>query len=75
MTERELFFKHMGLPSANPTALHITKAQNIYLYDNEGKKIIDLCAGVSVSNVGHQHPAVIEAVKKTSRIFMCMANY
>lgn len=75
MTERELFFKHMGLPSANPTALHITKAENIYLFDNNGRKIIDLCAGVSVSNVGHQHPAVVEAVKKQADEYMHIHVY
>jgi len=63
MNQRELFFKHLGLPAANPTALHIKKADNIYLFDVDGNKIIDLCAGVSVSNLGHNHPAIKKAVK------------
>ncbi|MBN2891435.1 MAG: aspartate aminotransferase family protein [Bacteroidales bacterium] len=75
MTERELFFRHLGLPSANPSALHITKAEGIYLYDNKGRQIIDLCAGVSVSNIGHQHPAVIEAVKKQVEQYMHIHVY
>ncbi len=75
MTERELFFKHMGLPSANPSALHITRAENIYLYDDKDRKIIDLCAGVSVSNIGHQHPAVVEAVKKQADEYMHIHVY
>lgn len=64
MTEREIFFKHLGIPAANPSALKITKAKGIYLWDNKNNKIIDLCAGVAVSNIGHNHPNVINAVKK-----------
>ena len=75
MTERELFFRHLGLPAANPSALHIVKADGIYLYDNTGRQIIDLCAGVSVSNIGHQHKAVIEAVKKQLDAFMHIHVY
>ncbi len=65
----------MGLPASNPSALHITKAENIYLYDDKGKKIIDLCAGVSVSNIGHQHKAVVDAVKKQVEEYMHIHVY
>ena len=75
MTERELFFRHLGLPSASPSALHITRAEGIYLYDNNNRQIIDLCAGVSVSNIGHQHPAVINAVKEQVEQYMHIHVY
>lgn len=75
MTQRELFFKHLGLPSANPSALHIKKAEGIYLYDDTGRQIIDLCAGVSVSNIGHQHPKVIKAVKEQVEQYMHVHVY
>lgn len=75
MNQRELFFKHLGLPAANPTALHITKADNIYLYDDKGEKIIDLCAGVSVSNLGHNHPTVINAIKNQIDKYMHVHVY
>ncbi len=65
----------MGLPSANVSALHITRSENIYLYDNEGRQIIDLCAGVSVSNIGHSHKAVIEAVKRQVDAYMHIHVY
>ncbi|MBN2662117.1 MAG: aspartate aminotransferase family protein [Bacteroidales bacterium] len=75
MNQRELFFKHLGLPAANPTALHITKADNIYLFDDKGNKIIDLCAGVSVSNLGHNHQTVINAVKNQLDKYMHVHVY
>jgi len=33
------------------------------MYDPSGKKYLDLISGVSVSNTGHRHPKVVEAVK------------
>ncbi len=75
MTEREIFFKHLGLPSATPSALHITKAENIYLWDDKGNRIIDICSGVSVSNIGHNHPKVVEAVIEQTKQFMHIHVY
>lgn len=63
MTERELFFRHLGLPSFTPMALDIVKAEGIYLYDRSGKEYIDLVSGISVNNTGHRHPKVIEAIQ------------
>ena len=64
MTEREMFFKYLGLPSDQPIGLEITRAEGIYLYDASGKQYIDFVSGISVSNIGHRHPAVLEAIHK-----------
>ncbi len=62
MTERELFYRYLGLPSFFPMGLEIVEAEGIYLYDRSGKRYSDLVAGISVSNVGHRHPAVVKAI-------------
>ncbi|SRR5579871_701373 len=64
MNDRELFLKHLAQTSPSPLALEITKAEGTYLYDAGGKKYLDLIGGISVCNVGHRHPKVIEAIKK-----------
>lgn len=43
--------------------LEIDHAEGIYFHTADGRKYIDLVSGVSVSNLGHAHPAVINAVK------------
>ncbi len=63
ITNRQLFFQHVGQTSQAPLALEIEKAEGIYMFDTNGKKYIDLVSGVSVSNVGHRHPKVVEAIK------------
>jgi len=64
MTERELFYRYLGLPAFGPMALDIVKAGGVYLYDRSGRDYIDMVSGISVSNVGHRHPQVLEAIKK-----------
>ncbi len=75
MTEREIFLQHIGQTSPNPLLLNIKSAQNIYLYDDQGRQIIDLCSGVSVSNLGHNHPAVVQAVKDQVDRYMHLMVY
>ncbi len=75
MNERNIFLKHVGQTTRKPLLLHIDRAENIYLYDTDGKRYIDLCAGVSVSNLGHKHPRVVEAVKKQIDRYMHLMVY
>ena len=64
MTNRQLFLSHIGQTSEAPLALEIVKAEGCKLFDADGKEYIDLIGGISVCNVGHRHPKVIEAIKK-----------
>jgi acetylornithine/N-succinyldiaminopimelate aminotransferase len=63
MNDRELFYRHLGLPSFEPMDIHIVKAEGIWLTDDKGKRYMDLVSGISVSNIGHRHPEVLEAIK------------
>jgi len=63
MQIRSLFLKHLAQTNPEPIGLVINHAEGMYLYDNNGNKYLDLIAGISVSNVGHQHPDVLDAVK------------
>lgn len=51
------------------------RAQGSYVWDADGKKYLDFSVGIAVMNVGHSHPAVIEAVSKQLREFqhLCFA--
>jgi acetylornithine/N-succinyldiaminopimelate aminotransferase len=63
MNLRQLFLQHVAQTSTAPLALEIVKAEGCTLYDASGKEYIDLIGGISVANVGHRHPAVLEAVR------------
>ena len=64
MNQRQLFLDHVGQTSETPLCLNIVKAEGSKMWDADGKEYIDLIAGISVCNIGHRHPAVIDAIKK-----------
>ena len=63
MNNRELFFKHQAQTSPFPFAFEVAKAEGAFLYGPDGRKVLDLISGIAVSNVGHRHPKVVEAIK------------
>lgn len=75
MTQRQLFLTHIGQTSEAPLALEIIKARGSSMWDINGKKYIDLIAGISVCNIGHCHPAVITAIKKQVDDYMHIMVY
>ncbi len=75
ISQRQLFLQHVGQTSDAPMAIEVEKAEGIYLYDTAGKEYIDLISGVSVSNVGHRHPKVVNAIKAQVDKYMHLMVY
>lgn len=48
--------------AVNAKLLEVDYGEGIYLYDTEGKKYIDAASGAAVSNLGHAHPVILEAM-------------
>jgi len=75
LTQRQLFFDHVALPSVFPMGLEIDRAEGIYMYSPDGKKFTDLVSGVCVNNLGHRHPAIARAVKDQVDQYMHLMVY
>ncbi|MBU8893258.1 MAG: aspartate aminotransferase family protein [Bacteroidales bacterium] len=75
ISQRQLFLQHVGQTSDFPLQLEIERAKGIYLFDKNNKPYIDLISGVSVSNIGHLHEKVVEAVKKQAETYMHLMVY
>ncbi|MES2798858.1 MAG: aspartate aminotransferase family protein [Bacteroidota bacterium] len=58
------FLKLQGQTSPFPFLLEIDYAKGLYFYDKFGKSYMDMISGVGVNNIGHNHPKVVEAIKK-----------
>ncbi len=58
-----------------PMSIEVARAEDIYVYTPDGKRYIDLISGVSVSNVGHCNPDVVEAVSRQARSYMHIMVY
>lgn len=64
---RVFFDRHLAQTTPFPFALEIDRAEGIYLYDTSGKRYMDLISGVGVSNIGHGHPRVVEAIRRQAQ--------
>ena len=61
--DKDLFLKIQGQTNPYPYLIDVESAKGIYIYDKSGKSYMDMISGVAVSNVGHSHPKIIEAIK------------
>lgn len=76
MTNRQqLFYDHLAQTSDFPLALDIESAEGIYLYGSKGEKYMDMISGIAVSNVGHRHPKVLEAIHHQLNKYMHLMVY
>lgn len=69
------FLRLLGQTSPFPLLLDIDHAKGSYIYTKDGKKYLDMIAGVAVNNVGHNHPKVIEAIKKQADQYLHVMVY
>jgi len=75
LTDRQLFLNNLAQTSDSPMALEIVKAEGVYLFDVSGKKYLDLISGISVSNIGHRHPLVVQAIKDQADKYLHLMVY
>ncbi len=54
----------------NAHPVFIESAKGARLRDVEGKEYTDLTSGIGVNNLGHSHPAVVEAIARQSQRFL-----
>ncbi|MCF8256805.1 MAG: aminotransferase class III-fold pyridoxal phosphate-dependent enzyme [Flavobacteriales bacterium] len=72
---RSELLRHLAPTSPSPVGLTIERAQGIYMYGPDGRRYMDLIAGISVSNVGHCHPRVVQAVQQQAATHMHLMVY
>ncbi len=53
----------------------LERGRGCELWDTEGKRYLDLCAGVAVSTLGHAHPAFVAAVADQAARLTHVSNY
>lgn len=75
LSKRQLFLNHVAQTSDSPLMLEVERAEGVYLFGPNGEKHFDLISGVSVSNVGHSHPKVVDAVKQQVDKYMHLMVY
>jgi acetylornithine/N-succinyldiaminopimelate aminotransferase len=62
-------------PNYKPAAIMLASGKGCELFDVEGRRWLDLCAGVAVCSVGHSHPKLVKAIAEQAARVMHVSNY
>ena len=56
-------FEHLSPVWSHATDIIVDRAEGCYLYATDGRKVLDFSCGIGVTNTGHCHPKVVEAIR------------
>jgi acetylornithine/N-succinyldiaminopimelate aminotransferase len=62
-------------PNYKPAPLALVRGRGCELFDADGRRWLDLCAGVAVCSVGHAHPVLTRAIAEQAAAVMHVSNY
>jgi 4-aminobutyrate aminotransferase len=63
-------FSHMTPAWSRIFNLVADRAEGSYIYTDDGKKLLDFTSGIGVTNTGHCHPKVVEAIREQAGLFL-----
>ncbi len=75
LNNRQLFLLNTAQTSNSPRLIEIERAEGVYLYGPDSEKYIDLVSGFAVSNIGHRHPDVLEAISNQLSKYLHVTVY
>lgn len=62
------------MPNYRRMHVELVRGDGAHLYDREGRRYVDLIAGISQMNVGHCHPAVTAAIQEQAGRLVNVSN-
>ncbi len=62
-------------PNYRQPPLVLARGQGSTVWDVEGKRYLDLAAGIAVSSLGHAHPALVKAIADQAARLIHVSNY
>lgn len=75
MDPQSVFLNHLAQTSPYPLKIEVAKAEGTYIYDMDGKSYLDFISGIAVTNIGHRHPHVVNAIKYQLDQYMHVMAY
>jgi acetylornithine/N-succinyldiaminopimelate aminotransferase len=62
-------------PNYRPAPIAFVRGRGCELFDADGRRWLDLCAGVAVCAVGHAHPDLVQAIADQASKLLHVSNY
>src|SRR4026207_1875552 len=69
-TLSEQTFSHMSPVWSRIFNCVAERAEGAYIYTDDGRKLLDFTCGIGVTNTGHCHPKVVEAIREQAGLFL-----
>lgn len=66
--------KQVFTPNYAPAELVIARGEGCYVWDLEGRRYLDLVAGIAVSALGHHHPKLVAAIQAQAERVLHTSN-
>lgn len=73
MTTQEKATRYL-IPFYKRTPVTIARGKGCYVWDENGKRYLDMTSGIAVVNLGHRHPAVVRVLKKQASKIWHISN-
>ncbi len=61
---------HLSPVWTHYTSIIPTHGEGAYLFDQDNKRYLDFTCGIAVTNTGHCHPKVVEAIRKQAGLLL-----
>ena len=52
----------------------LRKGRGVYLYDDKGRKYLDLLSGIGVNALGYAHPAITKTISRQAKLLVHTSN-
>jgi acetylornithine/N-succinyldiaminopimelate aminotransferase len=62
-------------PNYRQPPMVIVRGEGSYVWDADGKRYLDFCAGIAVSSLGHAHPRLVRAIADQAARVIHLSNY
>ncbi len=63
-------FPHISPVWSRIFPIEAERAEGSYIYASDGRKYLDFTCGIGVTNTGHCHPKVVEAIREQAGLFL-----
>jgi 4-aminobutyrate aminotransferase len=57
-------------PAVTAPRLVVAEAEGAWITDADGRRFLDFAGGIGCQNLGHRHPAVVEAIKEQANRYL-----
>ncbi len=61
---RQKFLRYLAQTSDEPMGIVVERSEGCWIFSKDGKRYLDFISGIAVTNIGHRHPEVVDAVKR-----------